>query len=129
KFEINPHSAVMYMIDKATLKTDPGSIAGFLHKTPELSKKQLGKFLGTESNHAILNAFLDKCKLSGLRIDDALRVFLASFRLPGEGAIIDYLVSSFAKRWHSANRSRVGFDMDTSIKLSFYMMALNADLH
>ncbi|KAK9720189.1 hypothetical protein K7432_004312 [Basidiobolus ranarum] len=129
KFESNPQTGLMYMIDKATLKSDPNSIAGFLHKTPELSKKQLGRFLGMECNHAVLNAFLDKCKLSGLRIDDALRVFLASFRLPGEGAIIDYLVSTFAKRWHKANRNRIDFDVDTSVKLSFFMMALNADLH
>ncbi|KAK9768063.1 hypothetical protein K7432_001600 [Basidiobolus ranarum] len=129
RFNINPYEGIMYMIDKGALRADPLSISTFLHKTPELSRKQIGKFLGMQSNHAILNSFLDRCKFSGLRIDDALRVFLASFRLPGEGNIIDYLVGAFARRWHRANAHYVSFDVEISIKLAFFMMALNADLH
>ncbi|KAK9696408.1 hypothetical protein K7432_012487 [Basidiobolus ranarum] len=129
KFKNCPWEGVKYMIDKSIIKTDPNSIAGFLHKTPGLSKKQLGKFLGMENNHSILAAFLDKCKLFGLRIDDALRVFLASFRLPGEGTVIDYLVKAFAKHWYELNQTRIQYDLETCTKFVFYVMALNADLH
>ncbi|ORX93359.1 SEC7-like protein [Basidiobolus meristosporus CBS 931.73] len=129
KFNMNPYEGIMYMIDKGALRADPLSISSFLVKTNELSRRQIGKFLGMQSNHAILLAFLDRCKLTGLRIDDALRVFLASFRLPGDGNTIDYLIGTFARRWHRANASILSFDVETCTKLAFFMMALNSDMH
>ncbi|ORY06812.1 SEC7-like protein, partial [Basidiobolus meristosporus CBS 931.73] len=129
RFNVNPYEGIMYMIDKGALRADPLSISTFLHKTPELSRKQIGKFLGMPSNHTILNSYLDRFKFAGIRIDDALRVFLASFRLPGDGNVIDYLVGAFARRWHRANTQYVKYDVETAIKLAFFMMALNADLH
>ncbi|KAK9711279.1 hypothetical protein K7432_007946 [Basidiobolus ranarum] len=129
QFNANPYEGIMYMIDKGALRADPLSIASFLLRTPELSRRQIGKFLGMQGNHAILHSYLDKCKFAGLRIDDALRVFLASFRLPGEGNIIDYLVGAFARRWHRTNSHNMTFDAEASIRLAFFMMALNAETH
>ena len=34
------------------------------------------------------------------RIDEALRMYLESFRLPGEAPIISYLMEHFADHWH-----------------------------
>jgi len=34
------------------------------------------------------------------RIDEALRMYLESFRLPGEAAVISYLLEHFADHWH-----------------------------
>jgi len=34
------------------------------------------------------------------RIDEALRMYLESFRLPGEAPVISYLLEHFANHWH-----------------------------
>ena len=36
----------------------------------------------------------------GTRIDEALRMFLETFRLPGEAPVISYILEHFADHWH-----------------------------
>ena len=35
-----------------------------------------------------------------VRIDEALRTYLETFRLPGEAPVISYLLECFAEHWH-----------------------------
>jgi hypothetical protein len=35
-----------------------------------------------------------------LRVDEALRLYLETFRLPGEAPVISYLLEHFAEHWH-----------------------------
>jgi brefeldin A-resistance guanine nucleotide exchange factor 1 len=37
---------------------------------------------------------------AGLRIDESLRIFLESFRLPGEAPLISLILEYFAEHWH-----------------------------
>lgn len=36
----------------------------------------------------------------GLRIDEALRLYLEAFRLPGEAPVIQRLLETFTDNWH-----------------------------
>lgn len=58
----------------------------------------IGEFLGGPSaaEVATLRAYARLFDLAGLRVDVALRVFLASFALPGEAQKIDRVVEAFA---------------------------------
>jgi Sec7-like guanine-nucleotide exchange factor len=47
-----------------------------------------------------LNAFVQSFDFAGLRIDESLRLFLESFRLPGEAPIISLILEHFADHWH-----------------------------
>jgi Sec7-like guanine-nucleotide exchange factor len=47
---------------------------------------------------AVRHAYIETFDFSGRRIDDALRVFLESFRLPGEAQKIERLMQAFAAR-------------------------------
>ena len=35
-----------------------------------------------------------------VRLDEALRVYLESFRLPGEAPVIHYILEHFSEHWH-----------------------------
>lgn len=60
----------------------------------------IGEYLGNRSNVGILEAFLKTFDFCETRIDEALRLYLESFRLPGEAPIISHLLEHFAEHWH-----------------------------
>lgn len=50
-----------------------------------------------------MHAFVDQMELSNLAFVDALRLFLQSFRLPGEAQKIDRFMLKFAERYIAGN--------------------------
>ncbi|KAJ3176326.1 hypothetical protein HDU87_005368 [Geranomyces variabilis] len=129
KFSTNPIKAVAYLISKRAFPCTTDAIAHFLHVTPGLSRRQLGRFLGVQEHHDILQAFLDMLHFKNLRVDESLRLFLSTVRLPGETFVIDAVLDAFAKRWYNCNKDSVHSDANVILKLVFAIMELNADLH
>ncbi|KAI8588651.1 Sec7 domain-containing protein, partial [Geranomyces variabilis] len=129
KFATNPIKAVAYLISKRAFPCTTDAIAHFLHVTPGLSRRQLGRFLGVQEHHDILQAFLDMLHFKNLRVDESLRLFLSTVRLPGETFVIDAVLDAFAKRWYNCNKDSVHSDANVILKLVFAIMELNADLH
>jgi brefeldin A-inhibited guanine nucleotide-exchange protein len=60
-------------------------------------------FSRDEENVAAMHAFVDQLVFKDLRFVDALRVFLQSFRLPGEAQKIDRFMLKFAERYIAGN--------------------------
>lgn len=104
------------------LSTAPRDIAHFLLQTEGLSKAMIGEYLGEgyvlcftclsielliffsdEANIAIMHAFVDQLDFTDMPFTDALRLFLQSFRLPGEAQKIDRLMLKFAERYTANN--------------------------
>lgn len=56
-----------------------------------------------EVNVATMHAFVDMIDLRNTEFVDALRVFLQSFRLPGEAQKIDRYMLKFAERYIEGN--------------------------
>lgn len=56
-----------------------------------------------EENIAIMHAFVDRLDFKNLPFVDALRLFLQSFRLPGEAQKIDRYMLKFAERFIAGN--------------------------
>ena len=74
----------------------------------------------------MLGAFADSFDYAGLRIDQALRLYLETFRLPGEAPLIFLVMERFAERWHVS--IVVAFDRvreDLGIFRSFFSALLN----
>jgi Sec7-like guanine-nucleotide exchange factor len=69
-------------------------LARFIRETPGLNKGVLGDVLGRtdEVCKALLVALVELFDFRGLTVDQALRVFLEAFRLPGEAQQIDRIV-------------------------------------
>ena len=40
-----------------------------------------------------------------MRIDEALRLYLENFRLPGEAPVISWIMEHFAEHWHVSGDS------------------------
>ncbi|KAL7464949.1 hypothetical protein ACHAXS_005280 [Conticribra weissflogii] len=82
----------------------PSSVASFLFNTPKLDKVKIGLYLskGPKDKYPFISQVLTEfCKLfsfEGLSFSEALRMFLSTFRLPGEAQCIDRLMESFASR-------------------------------
>jgi Sec7-like guanine-nucleotide exchange factor len=56
-----------------------------------------------EANVAIMHAFVDMLDFSSLTFTEAVRLYLQSFRLPGEAQKIDRFMLKFAERYMHNN--------------------------
>jgi brefeldin A-inhibited guanine nucleotide-exchange protein len=54
-----------------------------------------------------MHTFVDLLDFTGLAFTDALRIFLQSFRLPGEAQKIDRFMLKFAERYIAYNTETV----------------------
>ena len=61
-----------------------------------------------ELNISIMHAFVDELDFTEMKFTDALRLFLQSFRLPGEAQKIDRFMLKFAERYLMGNSSTFG---------------------
>ncbi|KAI8827392.1 hypothetical protein BJ741DRAFT_540639, partial [Chytriomyces cf. hyalinus JEL632] len=106
------------------------SIACFLKSTTGLSKSGIGSYLGEGDAFCIrvMHLFVDLLDFEGLGFVSALRMFLQTFRLPGEAQKIDRLMEKFADRY-CENNPDVFAKADTAYTLAFSVIMLNTDLH
>lgn len=60
----------------------------------------IGEYLGQHEEFplAVMHAYVDSMKFTGLKFDTAIREFLKGFRLPGEAQKIDRIMEKFAER-------------------------------
>ena len=110
-----------------TLSTFNSCISSF---NAGVSKQQIGEYLGepADFNQTVLHAFLDTFEFESLTLDEALRRYLSSFRLPGESQKIDRFMEKFADRFCKCN-PEVFECVDTAYILSFSLIMLNTDAH
>ncbi|KAJ9529408.1 hypothetical protein QJQ45_013728 [Haematococcus lacustris] len=79
----------------------------FLHACPGLSKGPIGEMLGEPDSFYIkvLNAYTECFQFQDLKFDAAIRLFLESFRLPGEAQKIDRIINSFGNHFYALNQA------------------------
>ncbi|ORX60260.1 hypothetical protein DM01DRAFT_1380643 [Hesseltinella vesiculosa] len=128
KFEKHAEDGIQYLLERHILTKDPLSIANFLFKTPDLNRRELGCYLADRDHGDVYDAFLDSFRLVGLRLDEALRILLTTFRLPSKWELLEYVVERFAKKWHDANQNVVKFHEDMVVKVVVAMLFLNAEV-
>ena len=110
---------------------DAPEVARFLRATPQISKAALGDFLSEPKpfNASVLTEFTALLDFGALDIDGALRVFLKTFRLPGEAQKIDRLMDAFAAAYFTANPGGPIAKPDAAYVLAFAIIMLNTDSH
>jgi brefeldin A-resistance guanine nucleotide exchange factor 1 len=131
KFNESPKGGLAYLQDKGVIENsaDPLCVVNFLKRTSRINKRVLGDFLSKKGNEAILDAFMDRFDFTGKRVDEALRVLLETFRLPGESALIERIVSSFAEKYCASSVPEGVTDKDAVFILSYAIIMLNTDQH
>jgi Sec7-like guanine-nucleotide exchange factor len=110
------------------LGSSPADIASFLRVTAGLSRRGIGLFLGHEAHVAHLRAYAETFNFRGLSIPDAMRLFLCTFRMPGEAQVVDRIMEAFAIYMHAQVPSPVA-DAEAAYMLCFSLMMLQTDLH
>lgn len=148
KFTLSLKTGLRFFIDNGFVQCDAQAIATFfLEHKDKLDKTQMGEALGREPDASfvkgdevdpdkggsgfwvrILHHYINALDFTDLMFDDAIRLFLSGFRLPGEAQKIDRIMEKFAERFTSQNPS-IFPSADTAFILAFSVIMLNTDLH
>lgn len=131
-FAHHPQNAISTVINKSNLPRTPPTIAQFLQQTPELDRQQLSNFLfNPEDGGAIMKAYIQLEKLTGVSIESALRSLLLELRFPERREAFQELLIAFARRWTDTNRALIkeNFTPQLAIDLVLAIMCLNDAVH
>lgn len=68
----------------------------------------IGDYLGQHDDFqlSVMHKYCESIPFGGLKFDQAIRVFLQGFRLPGEAQKIDRIMEKFAERYATRNPPR-----------------------
>ncbi|KAM1470851.1 hypothetical protein ACFX1Q_041336 [Malus domestica] len=111
-------------------KLDPESVACFFRYTAGLDKNLVGDFLGNHDEFCIqvLNKFAGTFVFQDMHLDTALRLFLETFRLPGESQKIQRVLEAFSERYYEQS-PQILANKDAALLLSYSIILLNTDQH
>ncbi|OMP00992.1 SEC7-like protein [Corchorus olitorius] len=111
-------------------KLDPVSVASFFRYTTGLDKNLIGDFLGNHDEFCVqvLHEFARTFDFHDMNLDSALRVFLGTFRLPGESQKIQRVLEAFAERYYEQS-PHILCNKDAALLLSYSLIMLNTDQH
>lgn len=129
KFNESPKGGLAYLHAQGIID-DPKnakSVANFLKGTTRVNKKQFGEFISKKGNEAVTDALMETFDFNGKRVDEALRELLESFRLPGESALIERIVTVFAEHYCASDVPEGLTDKDGVFVLTYAILMLNTD--
>ncbi|WVQ65857.1 uncharacterized protein L199_004035 [Kwoniella botswanensis] len=127
RFAQDPVSACAYLVERSNPKVDTVTLASLIFKTPELDKAQVGYLLA--NNDKLMRHFIDRFNFSNIRIDEALRMFLLSVRVPTERTSCENLLRGFGYRYFEANQSHISYDRDLAAELLLSIIQFNDSLY
>ncbi|PKA66077.1 ARF guanine-nucleotide exchange factor GNOM [Apostasia shenzhenica] len=111
-------------------KLDPHSVACLFRYTTGLDKNLVGDFLGNHEEFCIqvLHEFACTFDFQDMSLDTALRIFLGTFRLPGESQKIQRVLEAFSERYYEQTLN-IFVNKDAALLLSYSIILLNTDQH
>ena len=107
----------------------------FYGQRPGVDPSAIGHLLGSSDADgvAVIRAYLENFDFTNEFIDEALRKFMSTFRIPGEAQQIDRLTECFAKRFIELNPNfggeKIGKKVDCVTIIAFAIIMLNTDAH
>ncbi|XP_015862192.1 Golgi-specific brefeldin A-resistance guanine nucleotide exchange factor 1 isoform X6 [Peromyscus maniculatus bairdii] len=130
QFNQKPKKGIQFLQEKGllTIPMDNTEVAQWLRENPRLDKKMIGEFVSDRKNTDLLESFVSTFSFQGLRLDEALRLYLEAFRLPGEAPVIHRLLEAFTEHWRSCNGSPFA-NSDACFALAYAVIMLNTDQH
>ncbi|NXU56223.1 GBF1 factor, partial [Turnix velox] len=130
QFNQKPKKGIQFLQEKNLLATpiDNNEVARWLRENPRLDKKMIGEFVSDRKNIDLLESFVGTFSFQGLRLDEALRLYLEAFRLPGEAPVIQRLLEAFTEHWRKSNGSPFA-NSDACFALAYAVIMLNTDQH
>lgn len=129
-FNKKPKKGIEFLVRNGKLGGTPEEIAAFLREGRGLDKVMVGEYLGERDDTClkVMHAYVDAHDFAGIEFDNAIRLFLSGFRLPGEAQKIDRLMEKFAQRYCKCNPKSFS-SADTAYVLAYSVIMLNTDAH
>ncbi|XP_065859435.1 brefeldin A-inhibited guanine nucleotide-exchange protein 2-like [Euphorbia lathyris] len=129
-FNRKPKKGIEFLINANKVGATPEEIATFLKNGSGLNKTLIGDYLGEREDLSlkVMHAYVDSFDFQGMEFDEAIRVFLRGFRLPGEAQKIDRIMEKFSERYCKCN-PKVFTSADTAYVLAYSVILLNTDSH
>ena len=135
KFNYKTKLGISYLkkvgyLNCSSIDSEAKAIVKFLRYTSSLKKKNIGEFLGenTELSLKTLKYFGESFDFKNVHIVQALRIFLSTFQLPPEGQKIDRVIESFSTKYYNDN-SQLFKNENCSFYLAYAIMILQTELH
>ncbi|CAF1390661.1 unnamed protein product [Adineta ricciae] len=129
-FNQNPSLGITFLQENQIL-TNPlqvNEIVKFLKENPMLDKKVIGEYISNRKNANVLEQYVRTFNFEDMRVDEALRIYLSEFRLPGESPLISTLLEQFAAHWRECNNFQLA-NNDAAFGLAYACIMLNVDQH
>lgn len=129
-FNRKPKKGIDFLINAKKVGDSPEEIAAFLKDASGLNKALIGDYLGEREDLPlkVMHYYVDSFDFQGMEFDEAIRVFLQGFRLPGEAQKIDRIMEKFAERYWKCN-PKAFTSADTAYVLAYSVILLNTDAH
>ncbi|CAI2349170.1 unnamed protein product [Caenorhabditis sp. 36 PRJEB53466] len=127
-FNQSPKKGIEFLREKGILGHDEDSLVQWLRTNPQLDKKAIADYICSRKHADVLKAFVKSFPFENTRLDVALRMFLETFRLPGESAEISLVMTHFSEEWYTANNEPFNH-VDAAFTLSYAIIMLNVDQH
>nr|XP_027108154.1 brefeldin A-inhibited guanine nucleotide-exchange protein 2 [Coffea arabica] len=129
-FNRKPKKGIEFLINANKVGNSAEDVATFLKNASGLNKTLIGDYLGEREDLSlkVMHAYVDSFDFQGMQFDEAIRVFLQGFRLPGEAQKIDRIMEKFAERYCKSNPT-VFTSADTAYVLAYSVILLNTDAH
>lgn len=144
-FNEKPKKGTPLLIEKGFIESDSEEdLSKFLFENnSRVNKKTIGLLICDPKNTSLLKHFIDLFDFKGLRVDEAIRILLTKFRLPGESQQIERIIEAFSSRYvecqdyessepkqeDTEDAESVQPDPDSVFILSYSIIMLNTDLH
>ncbi|KAI7908041.1 uncharacterized protein BX663DRAFT_492785 [Cokeromyces recurvatus] len=132
-FNESPKKGIQFLVENNIITADEKgdintSLSHFLRSTQQLDKKVLGEYLGRPENFDTLKAYMQQFDFRGKRMDEALRMVLETFRLPGESQQIMRVTESFAATYFETGPKEIA-SVEAAEVLAYSVIMLNTDQH
>lgn len=129
-FNKKPRKGVDLLISSNRLEKNASAVAKFLLTTEKLDATMVGEYIGDGDSFCIsvMHAYTDMKAMEDMTFDDALRMYLAGFRLPGEAQKIDRIMEKFSSRYCECNPG-IFANAETAFILSYSTIMLHTDAH
>ncbi|KAK9840631.1 hypothetical protein WJX81_005711 [Elliptochloris bilobata] len=110
--------------------SDEVAVARFMRSTPGLPRQLVGDLLGEVEPRClrVLDAFTRSFDFGGMPFEDAIRLYLESFRLPGEAQKIYRIMDSWSQHYFAQCPGSFA-NADAVHVLAFSVIILNTDQH
>ncbi|GAA5958600.1 hypothetical protein JCM3765_006687 [Sporobolomyces pararoseus] len=129
RFANEPSRAIASLVQKGGLTNDGPTISNLLFKNTDLNRNQLGAYLANPNHRHVLRSYIERFRFGGVRIDDALRLFLMSVRFPPQDRkAAEYVLGVLANVWAETNVSN-GLDPSLAFSLIVSILRLSDTLH